>query len=250
MVKEQFLNTYINNVRMNDVVEKIDNFIINKSHSYVVAVNVDVIVKIEKDDYLKEIIDNADIVITDGKPLIWISRLFHNTIIDKISGSDLVPQICEMARNKGYSIYILGGAEGVPERAKKNLELNYPGINIVGTYSPPNGFDKNDNEVNKINIMIRSKKPDILLVCFGCPKQEKFVYENKSEYDATISICAGATVDFIAGNIRRAPRIVSDIGLEWFYRFLKEPKRLFRRYFVEDLFILKIIIKYKKKRKG
>ena len=93
--------------------------------------------------------------------------------------------------------------------------------------------------------MISEAHPDILIVCFGCPKQEKWIYENYKDYDATVSVCAGATVDFLAGNVNRAPKWMSQHGLEWFYRFLQEPKRLFKRYFVDDIKILGLIRKYK-----
>ena len=104
-------------------------------------------------------------------------------------------------------------------RAKKNLKKSMPKINVVGTYAPPYGFEKNIQELDKINIMISSAHPDLLIACFGCPKQEKWIYENYKKYDATVSICAGATVDFLAGNVRRAPTWMSNHGLEWFYRF-------------------------------
>lgn len=96
-----------------------------------------------------------------------------------------------------------------------------------------------------INQMISDVKPDLLVACFGCPKQEKWIYENIGKYDAKVSVCAGATVDFLAGNVKRAPRWMSEHGLEWFYRFLQEPKRMFKRYFVDDIKILKLISKYR-----
>mgnify|MGYP001021427218 FL=1 len=94
--------------------------------------------------------------------------------------------------------------------------------------------------------MISEKKPDVLIACFGCPKQEKWIYENYQKYGAKVSICAGATVDFLAGNVNRAPKWMSDHGLEWFYRFLQEPKRMFKRYFIDDVKILSLIFKYRK----
>ena len=245
MEKQKFLNTYINNITMQDAIKNIEKMIISKKKSYIVAINVDVVMKIENDSYLKKISDEADMTLVDGKPLIWISKLKKKPIKAKISGSDLVPQICNLAAQKNYSIFIIGGKEGVAKRAKVELEKKYPNINIVGTYSPPFGFEKNKKEINDINKMISNKKPDLLIVCFGCPKQEKWIYENINNYDATVSICAGATVDFLAGNVKRAPKWMSDHGLEWFYRFLQEPKRLFKRYFIDDIKIIKLISKYK-----
>lgn len=245
MEKQPLLNTYVNNVNMNDTVQAIEDMIASEKKSYIVAINVDVVMKIENDSYLKEITDKADMVLVDGKPLEWIAKWHKRPIKAKISGSDLVPILCERAAEKGYSIFIIGGKEGIAEKAKQNLERDLPGIRIVGTYAPPFGFEKDEKELNRINEMISNAHPDILIACFGCPKQEKWIYENYQKYDAKVSVCAGATVDFLAGNVNRAPKWMSDHGLEWFYRFLQEPKRMFKRYFIDDVNILKLIRKYK-----
>lgn len=246
MEKQKLLNTYVNNVDMNEAISEIEKMIQSSRKSYVVAINVDVVIKIEEDSYLKEIVDKADMVLVDGKPLIWISKIHKSPIKAKISGSDLVPELCEVAAKKGYSIFILGGKEGIAKKARDKMEEKLPNIKIVGTYSPPFGFEKDEEELKKINSLISEAKPDLLITCFGCPKQEKFIYENIDKYDAKVSICAGATVDFLAGNVKRAPKWMSEHGLEWFYRFLQESKRLFKRYFVDDVKILKLIWKYRK----
>lgn len=246
MQKQVLLNTYVNNFSMNETIEVIESMIASDKKYYIVAINVDVVMKIENDSYLKTIVDNADIVLVDGKPLIWISKIHKLNIKAKISGSDLVPILCEVAAKKRYSIFILGGKEGIAELAKQKLENENKEINIVGTYAPPLGFEKNEYELRKINKMISEVHPDLLITCFGCPKQEKWIYENYNKYDAKVSICAGATVDFLAGNVKRAPQWMSEHGLEWLFRFLQEPKRLFRRYFIDDVKILGLIWKYRK----
>lgn len=245
MEKQPLLNTYVNNVNMDETVQAIEEMIASEKRSYIVAINVDVVMKIENDSYLKEITDKADMVLVDGKPLEWIAKWHNRPIKAKISGSDLVPILCERAAIKGYSIFIIGGKEGIAEKAKQNLERDLQGIRIVGTYAPPFGFEKDEKELNRINEMISIAHPDLLIACFGCPKQEKWIYENYQKYDAKVSVCAGATVDFLAGNVNRAPKWMSDHGLEWFYRFLQEPKRMFKRYFIDDVKILKLIRKYK-----
>ena len=245
MKKQPLLNTYINNVTMSETIEEIEKMIASDKKCYVVPINTDVVMKIENDAYLKEIVDSADMVLVDGKPLVWISKMHKSPLKAKISGSDLVPLLCGAAAEKHYSIFIIGGKDGVAEQAKKRLQEQHPGIQIVGTYAPPLGFEKDPAELNRINTMISEAKPDLLIVCFGCPKQKKWIYENISQYDAKVSVCAGATVDFIAGNIKRAPHWMSEHGLEWFYRFLQEPKRMFRRYFVDDIKIIKLIRKYR-----
>ena len=249
MNKQPLLNTYVNNVSMDETIANIESLIAKNDKSYIVAINVDVVMKIEKDSYLKEITDNADMVLVDGKPLIWIAKWHKNPVKEKISGSDLVPLLCKVAADKGYTMFILGGKDGIAEQAKAKLEKDLPDIKIVGTYAPPFGFEKDEQELQKINSMISEAKPDLLIACFGCPKQEKFIYENIQKYDAKVSICAGATVDFLAGNVKRAPRWMSDHGLEWLYRFFQEPKRLFKRYFIDDVKILRLMFKYRKNRK-
>ena len=245
MEKQQMLNIYVNNVDMNEAIRAIDAMIAANKRSYIVAINVDVVMKIEKDSYLKEITDNADMVLVDGKPLIWISKWYKKPIKAKISGSDLVPLLCKHSSQKGYTIFIIGGKDGVAEQARKKLEKKLPEIKIVGTYAPPFDFHKEPRELNRINEMISRVHPDILIVCFGCPKQEKWIYENYQKYNAKVSVCAGATVDFLSGNVKRAPRWMSDHGLEWFYRFIQEPRRMFKRYFIDDIKIVKLIFKYK-----
>lgn len=245
MEKQPLLNTYINNVTMSETVEAIEQMIATDKKSYVVAINVDVVMKIEDDPYLKKVVDCADMVLVDGKPLVWISKLHGRPLKAKISGSDLVPLLCEDAAEKGYKIFIIGGKDGIAAQAKKKLESKHPKIKIVGTYAPPFGFEKDENELNHINQMISDVKPDLLIACFGCPKQEKWIYENIGKYDAKVSVCAGATVDFLAGNVKRASRWMSEHGLEWFYRFTQEPKRMFKRYFIDDTKIVKLIMKYR-----
>ncbi len=245
MTKQPLLNTYVDNVSMKEAIQAIDRMIVENEKSYVVPINVDVVVKIEKDVYLKEIVEKANMILVDGKPLMWIAKWCKKPVKAKISGSDLVPELCSYAVKRSYSIFIIGGQEGIAERAKQNLNKKLPGINIVGTYAPKFGFENNRKELEKINDLISAAHPDLLIVCLGCPKQEKWIYENYQKYDAKVSICAGATVDFLAGNINRAPYWMREHGLEWFYRFLKEPKRLFKRYFIDDVKILKLIWKYK-----
>ncbi len=250
MEKQPLLNTYVSNVSMDETLWEISRLIEEKKKSYVVAVNTDVIVKIENDAYLKKISDEADITLVDGKPLVWISKWQKHPVKTKISGSDMVPELCRVAAERGYSIFIIGGKNGIADKAKENLESTFAGIRIVGTYAPPFGFEKDTEELDKINRMISDVCPDIVIACLGCPKQEKWIYENYKKYDGTISICAGATIDFLSGNMKRAPKWMSEHGLEWFYRFLKEPRRMFKRYFVEDIKIMKLAKKYNGKAWG
>lgn len=245
MARIKFMNTNIDNLTMAETLHEIDKLIQKKNCSYVVTPNVDHIVRLEKDVEIQKVYKNASLILTDGKPLIWISKWYKTPIKEKISGSDLFPKVCELAANKNYTMYLLGAAEGVADTAAKNLMKKYPGLNVVGTYSPPFGFEKNEQEMNKIKTQIQEVHPDILIVGLGCPKQEKFMYYHCKELGVPISFGLGASIDFEAGNIKRAPKWMSNHGLEWLYRFSKEPKRLFKRYFVDDLKIIQVARKYR-----
>lgn len=245
MARIKFMNTNIDNLTMAETLNEIDKLIQKKNCSYVVTPNVDHIVRLEKDEELQKVYKNASLILTDGKPLIWISKWYKTPIKEKISGSDLFPRVCQLAANKNYTMYLLGAAEGVADTAARNLMKKYPGLNIVGTYSPPFGFEKNEQEMNKIKTQIQDVHPDILIVGLGCPKQEKFMYYHCKELGVPISFGLGASIDFEAGNIKRAPKWMSNHGLEWLYRFSKEPKRLFKRYFVDDLKIIQVARKYR-----
>ena len=245
MARIKFMNTCIDNLTMSETLNEIDKLIQKKNCSYVVTPNVDHIVRLEKDEELQKVYKNASLILTDGKPLIWISKWYKTPIKEKISGSDLFPRVCQLAANKNYTMYLLGAAEGVADTAARNLMKKYPGLNIVGTYSPPFGFEKNKQEMNNIKTQIQEVHPDILIVGLGCPKQEKFMYYHCKELGVPISFGLGASIDFEAGNIKRAPKWMSNHGLEWLYRFSKEPKRLFKRYFVDDLKIIQVARKYR-----
>lgn len=245
MARIKFMNTDIDNLTMAETLNEIEKLIQKKNCSYVVTPNVDHIVRLEKDEELQKVYKNASLILTDGKPLIWISKWYKTPIKEKISGSDLFPRVCQLAANKNYTMYLLGAAEGVADTAARNLMKKYPGLNIVGTYSPPFGSEKNEQEMNKIKTQIQDVHPDILIVGLGCPKQEKFMYYHCKELGVPISFGLGASIDFEAGNIKRAPKWMSNHGLEWLYRFSKEPKRLFKRYFVDDLKIIQVARKYR-----
>lgn len=245
MSRIKFLNTEVDNLTMLEAIEEIDKLINNKKPSYIVTPNVDHIIKLESDNEFKTVYENADLILTDGMPLIWISKLKKTPIKEKVSGSDLFPKVCELAVKKEYSIFLLGAAEGVAIKAANNLKNKYKGLKIVGTYSPSYGFERNKDEIEEIIKNINEANPDILAVGVGAPKQEKFIYRYKEKLNVPISLAIGATIDFEAGNIRRAPLWMQKHGLEWFYRLCKEPKRMFKRYLIDDLRILKILIKYK-----
>ncbi len=246
MSRMKFMNTEIDNITMEEAVQKIDELVREDRNAYVVTPNVDCIVKLERDAKLREIYEYADLILADGKPLIWISKLYGKPIKEKVSGSDLFPRICEMAEQKGYSLFLLGAADGVAQKAADNLKDRFPKLQIKGVYSPPMGFEKNEKEIEKTISIVRNASPHILIVGLGCPKQELLIYKYRERLKAPISLGLGATIDFEAGSVKRAPQWISDHGLEWLFRFSREPKRLFKRYFIDDMRIISLVIKYRK----
>ncbi len=244
MSRIKFMNTHIDNLTMDEALEQIDYLVQENRSAYVVTPNVDHIVQLESSSELQEVYANADLILTDGKPLIWIAKFYGTPIKEKISGSDLFPKLCERASEKKYTMFFLGAAEGIAAKAAENLKSKYPGLQVVGIYSPPFGFEKDKAEMSKIIDMIKKAQPKILIVGLGCPKQEIFIHKYSKEMEVPVSLGLGASLDFEAGNVKRSPKWMSHNGLEWLYRFIKEPKRMFKRYFVNDLKIINLYRKY------
>lgn len=244
MDRIKFMNIEIDNVTMKEALHEINRLVKKRGKTYSVTPNVDHIMKLQTDKEFVEIYKKADLILCDGKPLVWISKLYGTPIKAKVSGSDLFPRLCALAAKKSYKMYFLGAGPGVAEKAAANLRKKYKGLNVVGTYSPSYGFEKKEEEVKEIIGKVRSAQPDILIVALGAPKQEKFVYEHLDELNVPFSIGLGASLDFEAGNIKRAPRWMSNCGLEWLYRIFQDPKRLIKRYLVDDLKIVGLVFKY------
>lgn len=245
----RFMNTFIDNLTMEEALTEIEKLIKKDSCSFVVTPNVDHIVQIEKGGVLAEAYKVADLILCDGKPLIWISKYLGNPIKEKISGSDLFPEICRMAAEKGYTLYFLGAAEGIAAKAAEVLKQKYVGLKVVGTYSPPYGFENEQEEIDKIINQIQEAKPDVLIFGLGTPKQEKFILNYRDRLKVPVSLGLGASFDFVAGNVKRAPKWMSDHGLEWLFRITQDPKRMAKRYLVDDIKILSLVRKYKKEMK-
>ena len=155
MARMKFMNTEIDNLTMDEALVEIDKLIRENKNAYVVTPNVDHIVQLERGGELVQVYRYADLILTDGKPLIWISKWYGTPIKEKISGSDLFPLVCKMAAEKNYKMYFLGAAEGVAAKAAENLMKKYKGLNVVGAYSPPYGFEKDEMEMAKIEKMIK-----------------------------------------------------------------------------------------------
>lgn len=245
MARMKFMNIEIDNLTMEEALDAMDGLIQQKKNAYVLTPNVDHLVQLERGGPLCDVYKEADLIVADGKPLIWISQWYGTPIKEKISGSDLFPRLCDMAAKKGYTMFFLGAMEGVAAKAAENLQARFPGLKVTGTYSPPYGFEKDEAELGKIRDMIHAAAPDILIVGLGCPKQELFIYHHRKELGVPLSLGLGASLDFEAGNVKRAPAWMSDHGLEWVFRITQDPKRLAKRYLIDDMKILGMAIKYK-----
>lgn len=236
-----FLNAYFDNIDFNELLVVLDDHIESRTPASTISLNADIVVKIESDTSFRRVFEMADLILMDSQPLIKVAKKQGIHVKEKLSGSDLLPRICNYASEKGYSCFILGGAEGVAERAATNLKSEYQNLKISGTYSPPFGFEEKSSEVEAVIEIVRKVKPDILFICLGTPKSEKTFYPYLNKLDVPFVFSVGAAVDFVAGNVKRAPVWMQKSGLEWLYRFVSEPKRLFRRYFVDSFQLLKIM---------
>lgn len=240
-----FLNTYIDNLTAKEAKSCVDQLIQTPGYHYVVTPNSDIVVKMQDDPELKGICEAADLILTDGQIVVKISRRGKYPIKERVAMTDFVWDVMDLADEKGYKVFLFGGKEEVLARATDKIREKYPNVDIVDSYSPPFGFENDMKQLSQANERIKASGADILIVFLGCPKQEKFIAKNKDEYQIPISITMGGCVDFIAGGVSRAPRWMQEVGLEWFYRFLQEPKRMFKRYFVDDMRIFGLAKKYR-----
>lgn len=241
MQKIKIGKAHIDNVTLQEAISIIGNMIESDSKTYVVTPNLDHIVKLEKDDDFVKCYDAAGLVLADGTPLVLASRILRTPLKGRVTGSDLFPALCKFAADKGFKVFFLGGLDGVAQKAAQILMAKFEGLIVVGTYSPPFGFDKDEKENNKILAMINAVHPQLLFVGVGAPKQEKWMYRNIHALQINVALGIGASFDFEAGTIKRAPLWVRNVGMEWLWRFLNEPRRLFRRYFIDSAQFIPII---------
>jgi len=198
---------------------------------YVVCADSHVVMECRRDPLLMRAVESAGLVLADGMPLVWLARMRGHSQKDRVTGSDVLLNFCELAQQRGYTSFFYGGAKGVPEKLAQRLKEHFPGLRIVGTYSPPFRPLTPDEDRN-VRTMIESAAPDILWIGLQCPKQEKWIYRRKDELPVPVSVCIGAAFDFCSGRIRRAPKWMQRWGLEWLHRLLREPRRLWYRYLV------------------
>lgn len=209
--------------------------------------NVDHIIKLQNDREFFKAYSIADYILCDSQILIYASRILGMPIKQKISGSDFFPAFYTYHKNnKGIKIFLLGADKGVASKAQHKINTKIGRNIIVGAHSPSFGFEKNDKECMEIVEMIKQSGATVLAIGVGAPKQEKWIYKYKDKLlNIKIFLAIGATLDFEAGNIKRAPKWMSELGGEWLYRLLSEPKRLWKRYLIECLPFFWLILQQK-----
>lgn len=220
-------------ISMSEAVEQIYGWVASGERScrFVVTPNVDHAVLFQQHAGLRRAYANASLVLADGMPVVVAARLLGRALPGRVAGSDLAPALFDAAeRHGGLRVYLLGAAPGVARRAAANIAARWPSVRVVGTYSPPIGFERDRQENEKILAKIAAAKPDVLIVGLGAPKQELWVDAHRDGIEASAALCIGATIDFLAGEKRRAPRWMCRVGLEWLHRVASEPRRLLRRY--------------------
>ncbi len=212
-----------------------------------VTVNVQIMVLARRNSQtLLPIINASPLVVADGAPLVFASKLFGPKLPERVAGSDLIYDIARAAADNGLRIYFFGGQETYTVQAMKKLKALFPSLQIAGYSCPMIAMEPNDSqrqEEAELCRQITEAHTDILLVGLGCPKQEYFVHRNADKLKGMAAIGLGGTFNFICGHISRAPKWMQRLGMEWIYRILQEPKRLFMRYFIDAFFLAAYILR-------
>ena len=206
----------------------------------IVTPNVDHVVMAEHNAALKAAYDDASLSLVDGKPLVWLARAMNRPLPAKISGSDLMRPLVARAAAEGLRCFFLGGQEGIAQKAADILVAENPGLIVAGCHSPPFGFEKDPAKDQAVVDLVVASKPDLLFIALGAPKQELWMHKHQAALAPAVSLGIGASLDFIAGLVKRSPSWMSDAGLEWVYRLAQEPRRMAERYLVRDREIVPI----------
>lgn len=213
--------------------------IVSESHAgrggWIATPNIDICQRVRRDPALRDLVRSATLVVPDGMPLLWAARLRGDFLPERVTGSSLIFSLTSAAASAGMSVYLLGGDPGVPDLAGTELARRYPGLRVAGTDAPPVGFEESPDAVALIRKRLCQALPDIVYVGLGFPKQERLIAELVTVLPGAWFIGCGAAIPFAAGTLPRAPIWMQRSGLEWAFRLLKEPRRLFRRYLVDDV---------------
>ena len=237
--KIQILNVKVDNITQDVLLERLVKGVL-------VTPNVDDIMKHQRNRDFHELASQAEFVVCDSKILLLASKFLGTPLKEAIPGSSFFPKYCDYHRNDDVRVFLLGAKEGVADVAKEKINKRIGREIIVGTYSPPFGFENDEQECNHILEVISSSGANVVLVGLGNPKQTKWIYRYKNELpDINVFFFFFATIDFEAGNIKRAPIIMQKLALEWLYRLFKEPQRMYKRYLIDDMPFFWLLLKQK-----
>jgi N-acetylglucosaminyldiphosphoundecaprenol N-acetyl-beta-D-mannosaminyltransferase len=229
------LGQAIDNVVYDDVLAHIDRAVAERRFFHCITANVDHLMKLRRDPAFRAVYRAADLVVADGVPLVWASRWLGTPLKARVNGTALFERIAAHAARCGYSLFFLGGAEDSAQRAAEVLKARHPRLRIAGIYAPPLGFDRHDARNAQLQRMIAASGADILIVGLGAPKQENWIARHAPGTGVRFAVGVGVSFSLVAGTIARAPRWMQRIGLEWLWRLAMEPRRLWKRYLVDDM---------------
>jgi N-acetylglucosaminyldiphosphoundecaprenol N-acetyl-beta-D-mannosaminyltransferase len=239
----RFGHLFVDQLTFAQALDEIERLIERRQGGAVLTPNVDHVVLAETDERFRLAYQAASLSLVDGMPLLWCSRLLGIRLPEKISGSDLVRPLIERCAKRGFRVFLLGGLPGAAEAAAKALKAELPELIIADTYAPMINLQRPRAERESIVARIQQAEPDVVLVGLGAPKQELWIHENLVALRPAVLFGIGASIDFMAGAVPRAPRWMSNAGLEWLYRLGKEPQRMWRRYLVRGPRFLPILLR-------
>jgi N-acetylglucosaminyldiphosphoundecaprenol N-acetyl-beta-D-mannosaminyltransferase len=237
------LDTHVSRYNLEETIQQFASAIENGNRLRVAVTPVNCVLWARKNSKLREIYNSADIVTADGVPLVWASRLLKHPIRGRVTGLDLLPEFAKVASRNQYKFFFLGASEGVADQLAERLSGQYPGLQVVGTYSPPFVSSFSDEENQKMVEMVNQSGADVLWVSLTAPKQDFWIAEHFDQLNVSVAVGVGAAFDVIAGNIQRAPLWMQNSGLEWFFRWTREPRRLSRRYLLEAPVFIPLFLK-------
>jgi len=239
--RANILGVGISAINMTAAVETIASWIAQGASHYVCVFPVHSVIECQKDSGLRHIANASGLTTPDGVPLVWLSRLHGHRHVSRVYGPDLMMALCAASAEHGYRHFFYGSAEGVPEKLASVLARQYPGLNVVGTYAPP-FRPLGPEEDEQIVEMINASGADIVWVGLGTPKQDHWMASHVDVLRAPVLIGVGAAFDFHAGRKKQAPRWMQRSGLEWFFRLITEPRRLWKRYLINNpLFMILVL---------
>lgn len=224
-----------------NAVSCINDWIERGEPHYVCVTPVHGVMECQRDEELRRIHNNSGLTVPDGMPLVWAGRLQGYSQVGRVFGPDLMLALCQLSVSTGYSHFLYGGDTGVAEELRRRLRRKFPGIKIVGTFTPP-FRPLNPAEEEKVIAQVARVKPDIVWVGLGCPKQEHFMGAYLPKLDTKVMLGVGAAFDFHTGRAQDAPRWMKASGLQWLHRLIQDPKRLWKRYLINNpLFAYKFL---------